>query len=118
MDVKSALAEAPLIQKVALLGIACEASDEGELRADEVCRCCNERFTDVAGRLTEGDVSKALNQLAETAVLEGQRPDDRSPVGKGRPSYRLATDPSTVLDALAEDDRLGDAVESARADLE
>ena len=118
MDANSELGEATLVEKVVLLGTVCCGADDEPARGDEVRQACNERLDAVTGRLSEGDVSRALNVLTEMSFLESRRPDDRSPVGKGRPSYVLTTGCEPVLDALGGDDRLDQLVESVRDDLE
>ncbi|WP_290814414.1 hypothetical protein [Halovivax sp.] len=97
MDVHAAVAEATLLERVVLLGVIDRA--DGSVRPDEVRSTCNERFTVETGRLSEADVSRALNVLEANGVLECHREKNPSPVGKGRPSYELAVDAD---DALAE----------------
>ncbi|MFQ3318883.1 MAG: hypothetical protein ACI8UR_002194 [Natronomonas sp.] len=63
------------------------------------------------GRLSEADVMRSLNALAETELVEEKRPEDGSPVGKGRPTYSLGADDGTVQSMLAEDDRVAPLVE-------
>lgn len=53
------------------------------------------------GGLSEADVTRALNELVDAGVLEEQRPEDSSPVGKGRPRYALDVDQSDLRDDLA-----------------
>jgi hypothetical protein len=54
--------------------------------------------------LSEADVTRALNELVDSGVLEEQRPEDSSPVGKGRPRYALDTDPGELRTDLADTD--------------
>lgn len=74
----------------------------GELRA-----AANERLERTDGiHVSEADVMRALNALAETALVSEVESGDTSPVGKGRPRYELAVEPDTVVDALADDERI------------
>ena len=62
--------------------------------------------TEAVGHLTEADVMRALNGLSGTDLVREERPDDRSPAGKGRPEYALAVDAERVREGLAEDERV------------
>lgn len=53
--------------------------------------------------ISEADVTRALNGLVGTALVAEDRPDDRSPVGKGRPQYRLGVDPDELQAELEAD---------------
>lgn len=57
--------------------------------------------------VSEADIVRALNGLSETELIEQTRPEDRSPVGKGRPRYALSGDVETVRSALESDDHVG-----------
>lgn len=108
MSVQSTVAETTLVEKVVLLGVVVqEAAGNEPARPDEIRSVCNDRLDEVTGRLSEADVSRALNRLEATELLEQYRPDDRSPVGKGRPTYALAVESGSVLDALADDEQVG-----------
>jgi hypothetical protein len=56
------------------------------------------------GSVSEADVTRALNGLVNAELLEEQRPEDRSPVGKGRPRYKLSVDPERLRGELCDDD--------------
>jgi len=57
--------------------------------------------------LSDADVIRALNALADTDLVDEQRPEDRSPVGKGRPQYALEIESSRLRETLKRDDDLG-----------
>lgn len=61
---------------------------------------------ETVGQVTEADVMRALNGLSETDLVDETRPEDRSPVGKGRPQYSLGTNLETVREAMADDERV------------
>lgn len=56
------------------------------------------------GSVSEADVTRALNGLVDAELLKEQRPESRSPVGKGRPKYELHIEPETLRNELCEDD--------------
>lgn len=62
--------------------------------------------TGAAGSLSEADVMRALNALSGTGLVEEQRPDARSPVGKGRPEYALSAETGRIRKELAADERV------------
>jgi len=66
---------------------------------------------DALGTVSEAEVSKALNRLEAAGFVEMADHDDSSPVGKGRPAYRLAVETETVLETLNEDDAVAPAVD-------
>jgi hypothetical protein len=53
------------------------------------------------GGITREAVIRALSKLEGQRYVETEF-DERSPVGKGRPNYRLAVDTDPLLDELAE----------------
>lgn len=63
------------------------------------------------GRISEAEVSRALNRLEDKNLVEMAKQDETSPVGKGRPAYTLAVDVETVLESLADDDAVAPLVE-------
>lgn len=67
--------------------------------------------TEPMGHLSEADVIRALNGLVETDLVVETRPDDGSPVGKGRPEYELGVDADRVREFLAADDRVAPMLE-------
>lgn len=108
---RGALESTSLVQRI-VLGCLVDREAAGETPANtaEIREIVADRLADVdsetVGTLSEPDVIRALNGLADTPLVDEQRPDDRSPVGKGRPVYRLDVDPDTVREVLAEDDRV------------
>ena len=60
--------------------------------------------------VSEADIVRALNGLSETELIEQTRPEDRSPVGKGRPRYALSGDVEAVRSALESDEHVGSLV--------
>lgn len=107
-----------LTERLVLLALADAAvRDETPVASVDIRqRCidlCESVDTEVLSTPDEPDVMRALSVLgAEPYIEEVQR--NTSPVGKGRPQYDLATDPSELLDVLIEDQRLEGTVESVR----
>ncbi len=66
---------------------------------------------DTLGKVSEAEVSRALNRLEDKELVEMANQSEKSPVGKGRPAYTLAVDVETVLNELADDDAVGPLVE-------
>lgn len=58
------------------------------------------------GSVSEADVTRALNDLAGTGLLEEHRSEDRSPVGKGRPRYGLSVEPNELRGELETDEEM------------
>lgn len=106
-----------LVQRIVLLGLAqCAVLNREPVRLDEVRRTCNDRFDDVAGRLSEADVTRALNELAASSLVDERITGGRSAVGKGRPSYVLAIDADRVFEELADDRQVRPLVERFRTE--
>lgn len=61
---------------------------------------------DTLGKISEAEVSRALNRLEAEELVEMADESDTSPVGKGRPAYTLAVEVETVTTALADDDEV------------
>lgn len=105
------LEETSLAQRIVLCCLA-DAAESGEtpLNTAEIREASADRLddpeTEEMGHLSEADVMRALNGLSETEVVEERRPDDRSPVGKGRPEYSLGVGVEAVRECLADDDRV------------
>lgn len=59
---------------------------------------------DTLGKISEAEVSRALNRLEDQGLVEMANESEKTPVGKGRPAYTLAVDVETVLDELTDDD--------------
>lgn len=100
-----------LVQRIVLCGLLdLEASDATPANTAEVREAVSEQLSDVdsgtVGRITETEVIRVLNGLGGTALVDERRPDDRSPVGKSRPVYRLSIEPVALREALADDERV------------
>ena len=112
MDTTVQLRDATLVEKVVLLGCVWRSvEDRTPARENEIRSACNDRLDELTGRLSEGDVCQALNELAASDLLEARTPDERSPAGKGRPTYELRVDVDAVLTTLAADEDLEPLVE-------
>jgi hypothetical protein len=115
---RSELDSTTLTERLVLLAIA-DAAVRNETPVASVdirqrCRgLCESVDAEVLSTPDEPDVMRALSVLGAEPYIEEVR-QETSPVGKGRPQYDLDTDPSDVLDALVEDDRLEGTVESVR----
>lgn len=73
-----------------------------ELRG--ACRRLVERHeADLVGTPTEADVMRALYRLEDEDLVEEVEVGSTSPTGKGRPAYRLAREPETVLEVVGDD---------------
>jgi DNA-binding transcriptional ArsR family regulator len=66
---------------------------------------------DALGSVSEAEVSRSLNRLEAAGLVAMADQDDSSPVGKGRPVYKLTVDVETVMTTLREDDTLAPVVE-------
>lgn len=58
------------------------------------------------GSVSEADVTRALNGLVGSELIDEHRSDDRSPVGKGRPQYKLCVGTDTLRADLEADNEL------------
>ena len=81
-------------------------ADAAEIKS-EAKRILEEADGQPVGNLSDADVIRALAGLADTDIVDERRPEDRSPVGKGRPQYALETDPETLRGELEADEELG-----------
>ena len=117
----SRLAAASLIEKVTLVALA-DLTVQNETPSypfevrSAIGDCIDPLADEVIGMPDEAAVSRALNALEADGVVGLDETTDRSPVGKGRPAYVLEDDPDTVLDMMADDDRLLAAIEQVRTD--
>jgi len=55
------------------------------------------------GSLSDADIVRSLAGLADTELVDEKRPEDRSPVGKGRPKYALDADATRLKERLEAD---------------
>lgn len=107
-----------LRERVVLLALAEAAlEDDAPVASVDVRPRCETLLDRVEVEVISGprepEIMRALSALgAEPYVREVT--SERSPAGKGRPSYDLAVETDAVLDVLAADDRLEDAVEFVR----
>ena len=113
--------ETTLAQRVVLLGVTKLAHDDAvPAHSGEIVETCTAAIDavggDVDGRLSEADVSRALNQLEDGRLVTKVGVGETSPVGKGRPRYDLNVDVETVLDTCVDDERVATLVERIRGD--
>jgi DNA-binding HxlR family transcriptional regulator len=107
-----------LTQRLVLLGVIHRGRvDDAPVHSAEVVRECVDRLeeidADMVGSVSEADVIRALNRLSADGLLSEQIVD-ASPSGKGRPTYALSVDETTVLDAFADDHRIDEVVTYVR----
>lgn len=77
--------------------------DSAEIR--ERAKSLLEHSEDAALRsVSEADITRALNGLVGTDLIAEDRPDSTSPVGKGRPKYRLDVDADELRGELRDDE--------------
>lgn len=101
-----------LTGRIVLLSVTALETDGGTpAHTGEVIRASGDHVGDVeaetVGKLSEAEVNRTLNDLEDAGLVETASRDDTSPVGKGRPAYRLGVDAGEVLDTLDEDDDVG-----------
>lgn len=109
--------EATPFQQFVLLTVAdLDSREETPAHSYDVKRTCESYGADLEGELfggvTRQQVINALSALEEAGLLDEE--EVQSPVGKWRPAYALSVPRETVLDALADDDRLGPVVARIR----
>jgi hypothetical protein len=85
-----------------------ERRGETPVQSFDVRDFCVEHLSTLEATSFESGVSResvirALSTLEDEGLLESEVVD-ASPVGKGRPAYSLAVDPSALEDALADDE--------------
>jgi len=97
-----------------------ERSGATPVHTAEIISAARERLesveTDTLGRLSEAGVSRSVKELEADGLLEVVETEDRSPTGKGRPTYTMAVDTGIVIEGLAGDEAvaaLADHVASA-----
>lgn len=105
-----------LVQRLTLLGIArLSEAERTPAHAGDITRVCAEEAAaveGVIGTISEADVSRALNELDAEGHVETPGGGNRSPVGKGRPTYELAYTTTTLIERFEDDDRLQPVVEN------
>lgn len=106
----------PFQRYVVLAVLAHEERDETPVQTFDVRDFCVDHLSSLEGNPFEGGVSReavirALSALEEEGVLESEVVD-ASPVGKGRPAYRLAVDAGPVRESLLGDELLGTLLRS------
>lgn len=112
-----ALEDTTPFQRLTLLAVVDLASrGESPVHSFDVREACDSH-ADALGDVPFGGTSRqeviaALNGLADAGWLTEE--EVRSPVGKFRPAYALAEDPTTVLAALDDDGQVGGVVARLR----
>jgi hypothetical protein len=101
---------------VLLAVLAHDRRDETPVQSYDVRDFCVEHLPDLAGDPFEAGVEReavirALSVLEAEDLLVSEVVDG-SPVGKGRPAYRLAADADRLGEALTDDDLLGEVAAS------
>lgn len=101
-----------LSEKVVLLSMAdLELTGTAPAHTGEVIRATKDHVeaveADTMGKLSESEVNRALNRLEAEGYVEIVETGDTSPIGKGRPTYTLGVEVETVIEALAEDEAVG-----------
>jgi predicted transcriptional regulator len=101
-----------LSNRVVLLSLTqLSLEEETPAHTGQVIRACTEHVesveADTIGKVAEAEVNRALNNLEAENYVEMDNIDEASPIGKGRPAYRLRVDVDTVLDELNDDDQVG-----------
>lgn len=110
----------PLSGRVVLLSMThLSLAGETPVHTGQVIRATSEHLesieADTIGKLDEAEVNRALNNLEADDFVEMADVGDASPVGKGRPAYRLGTDVETILETFRDDDsvaRLAEKIDS------
>lgn len=97
-------------ERLVLLALAeFERSDRAPAQALAVLDQCRDHLEAVEGvvgeSLSEADLMRACRELQAADLVAEHSSDQTSPVGKGRPEFELAVDPSAVEELLAGDDR-------------
>lgn len=114
---EDAIEAATPFQRLTLLAVVdLTARGEEPVHSYDVRRAC-ETHADALeavpfGGTSRQEVINALSDLADAGLLTED--EVRSPVGKWRPAYALAANPTTVLDALAADEQVGAVAERIR----
>jgi len=81
-------------------------ADAAEIKA-EAKEILENADSQPVGSLSDADVIRALAGLADTDLVDERRPEDRSPVGKGRPQYAVEADLGRLREGLEADEELG-----------
>lgn len=119
MDAKlSGIESVTLTERMVLLAITdaevCEETPVASVDIGPRCRdLCEDVGTELVSSPGEPEIMRSLSVLGAEPYVE-EVLQEASPVGKGRPQYRLSVGIDAVLDALAEDERLEEAVAAVR----
>lgn len=105
-----------LSSRVVLLTVThLERTGETPAHTGEVIRASSNHLepveADTLGKVSEAEVSRALNRLDSKGFVEMVSTNNTSPVGKGRPVYTLDVDATGVLDDLADDPEVAPLVD-------
>ncbi|MES3516603.1 MAG: hypothetical protein PPP58_02950 [Natronomonas sp.] len=110
MDDEDALESTTLAQRTVL---ACllqlSAAEETPATSAEIRAAAANHVEETGGeaiRISEADVMRALNGLAEAGIVEEHEEGETSPVGKGRHRYALSVDETTLGSVLEDDSRV------------
>jgi Cdc6-like AAA superfamily ATPase len=111
----------PLSGRVVLLSMThLSLTDETPVHTGQVIRATSEHLdaidADTIGKLAEAEVNRALNRLEADGFVEMANVGDASPVGKGRPAYRLDTEVDAILETLDDDDNVAPLAEKIASD--
>ncbi|MCL9812287.1 hypothetical protein [Natranaeroarchaeum aerophilus] len=93
-----------------------DEEEETPAHAEDVSAACKRNFGDLSADISNEEVVRRLKDLSKTAYAEQTRIDDRSPVGKGNPAYRLAVDIETALEPFETERQVAKVVESIEND--
>lgn len=110
MTDRSVLESTSVTERLVLFELA-EFDESGRTPAQapailKECRDRLETLEEVAGgRLNEAELLRACHALNEQGLVSEVRPDETSPVGKGRPAYDIDVDPAAIREFVGEDDR-------------
>ncbi|MDG5758091.1 hypothetical protein QA600_01910 [Natronococcus sp. A-GB1] len=107
MVASEAIDSLSLTEQLVLLAVAdAHRNDETPAQTHEVRRSCRTRLDDleseVVGTVTEADVMRSLYRLEDAGVVEEVGTGERSPTGKGRPSYALSGSAETVYEDVSD----------------
>lgn len=95
-----------LTEQLVLLAVAdAHRNDETPAQTHEVRRTCRTRLDDleseIVGTVTEADVMRSLYRLEGEGIVEEVRAEERSPTGKGRPTYTLSEPSEAIYEGIS-----------------